>query len=365
MKIVLIMPSLSGGGAERVFVTLANKFVNLGHFVDLVLLSHSGKYFKELDETVNTVSLNSTRVIFSVLPLTKYLRKLDKKDTFILSTMRHINILAIVAKILSRSDVKLIIREANTYSVATKTTNSVKLRVFDFLAKLLYPLATKIVAPSEGIYNDLIKLNANLNSKINIIYNPIDLPLIHKKSRESISPLFKNIEMPIILAIGSLTPQKNFSFLLKAFSKIAHKIDAVLIILGEGEQRTKLLEMSKSLCIDHKVYLPGFVENPYAFIAKAKLLALSSKYEGLPNVLLQAAALDIPIVSTNCPSGPSEILENGRWGRLVGLSDIEAMASAIEDGCNNKLLPIPAEIVRSQYSIDKIGKKYIDLFQVD
>jgi glycosyltransferase involved in cell wall biosynthesis len=366
MKIILILSSLNGGGSERVMVTLANKFAQDGYLVDLVIIRNVGCYAGELDSRVSIVDLNSLKALHSIIPLSNYIKGLQRvKDCCILSSMRHINLLSIASKIIARSSVRLVIREANTYSVITKNTKSFKSILIDLFAKFLYSKADAIIAPSEGVANDLVKLNSSLSPRVNIIYNPVDIDTIYKSSKESVDFGFDTSKTSVVLAVGSLIQQKNFRMLVQAFSKVVKTTDSVLVILGEGKEFNDLLKLSKDLGISDKVIMPGFVRNPFAYMSKAKVFVLSSIYEGLPNVLLQAASLGVPIVATDCPSGPKEILENGKWGKLVAINDVDKMASAIQDGCHDKLLPIPKELVNSKYSVHNIGAQYIDLLGVN
>lgn len=365
MKIILILSSFQGGGSERVIITLANKFVNDGYSVDLVLINNSGSYSSELDNKVSIVDLGSIRVIHSIIPLSNYFKSLKNPAKYcILSSMRHINILSIISKIISKSSARLVIRDSNNYSAISKNTKSLKSMMLNFVAKFFYVKSDAIVVPSAGVANDLIKLNSSLAHKLHVIYNPVNIELIYKLSKEKVDFNFDHSKKSMILAVGSLIPQKNFKMLIQAFSQIAGTTDSVLIILGEGTEFRDLLTLSMDLNVSDRVIMPGFVKNPFAYMSKAKVFVLSSIYEGLPNVLLQAASLGVPIVATDCPSGPREILNDGKWGKLVGINDVSAMASAIKDGCAGKLTPIPKDQVKKKYSVYNIASKYLDILNI-
>jgi len=199
-----------------------------------------------------------------------------------------------------------------------------------FLMRLFYPWADKVVAVSKGVADDLVRITRLPKDKIQVIYNPVVTSEFFIKAEEPLDhPWFKPGEPPVILGVGRLTEAKDFPTLIRAFTLVRKERPARLMILGEGEDRPKLDALVKELGLEKDVALPGFVENPYKYMKRAAVFVLSSKWEGLPTVLIEAMALGTPVVSTACPSGPSEILEGGKWGRLVPVGDVEALAKAI------------------------------------
>lgn len=329
-KIAIFISSLRGGGAERVMVSLANQFSEEGFDVDLVVVKASGAFRSEVGEKVNIIDLNAKRVILSFFGLFSYLRR--ARPDALLSTMSHANIVAILASRLTMSGLRVIVREANTVSSNLKDGGSFIDRLISGMIPYLYPRAHQVVAPSTGVANDLISRSRISDKNITTIYNPVNLELVKELAGENVSlSWFEESDVRVVLGVGRLTQQKDFNTLIQAFDiarkKATHNIK--LLILGEGEEREQLEEYIRTLGASDSILLPGFVDNPYAYMARSSVFVLSSLWEGLPNVLIQALSLRVPVISTRCPSGPDEILENGLWGTLVDCGDVEAMADAI------------------------------------
>ncbi|MCD6528135.1 glycosyltransferase [bacterium] len=361
-KISFFLPSLRGGGAEKVFVTLANEFAKRNFKVDLVLAQKEGPYLKEVSEKVRMVNLKAKRVLYSLLPLIKYLKK-EKPDVLI-STLDHANIIAILAKLISRVQTKIIVRVANTLSLSLKGTKFHKRWLRLYGVKIFYPFADKIIAVSKGVADDLVKRSKIPRKKIKVIYNPTDFEKIQEKMKENTGhPWLDRKECPVILGIGKFHQQKNFPLLLKSFALLRKKRKIKLIILGEGKERKDLENLIRKLNLQEDVDLPGFKENPYSFLAKADVYVLSSLWEGFPNTLLEALACGTPVVSTNCLSGPAEILENGKYGKLIPINNERALAKAIEETLESPLNSKILEEKAKDFGLKKIAKEYLKLFK--
>lgn len=327
-KIALYVPSLRGGGAERVMVNLSKGFSERGYYVDLVLAEATGPYLSQVSPRVRVVDLKSNRVLKSLFPLVNYLK--EENPDVLISALNHANLIAIFAKQLSRSRVRLIITEHNMLSLSQEHAQNKRSKLLPISMKHFYPTADQVVAVSKGVAEDLSNQIGLPLDKIKVIYNPvIDERLIHKSWEKVENPWFQDPQTPVILSVGRLTEQKDHSTLIKAFAKVREKIPAKLVILGEGEKRLELEQLVDTLELKEDVWMPGFVENPYAFMRRASVFVLSSKWEGLPTVLIEAMACGCRIVSTDCPSGPAEILEGGKWGRLVPVGDVDGLARAI------------------------------------
>jgi glycosyltransferase involved in cell wall biosynthesis len=327
-KVAFFLPSLEGGGAERVVVNLIKEFVKREIKVELVLASAKGPYLSELPKEVRIIDLKSPRVIFSIPKLISYLRE-EKLDIFI-SSLSHANLVSIISKKIARSKTKLFLREDNTLSLVFYNSKSFKTKVIPFLVKLLYSHADLVIAVSDGVKDDLVGFAKLSPDKIKVIYNPVITPELFQKAREPVShPWFAPNSPPVILGVGRLTKQKDFPTLLKAFALVRKENDSRLVILGEGEERKNLEKLAKELGIEEFLWMPGFVDNPYKYMSKASVFVLSSIYEGLPTVLIEALALGCKVVSTDCKSGPREILDDGKSGKLVPVGDFIAMKEAI------------------------------------
>jgi len=327
-RVALFLPSLRGGGAEKVMVNLARGFVERGLQVDLVLAKAEGPYLSQVPPEVRVVDLGARRVLYSLPGLVRYLRQ--ERPQAMLSTLSHANIITLWAKKLARVSTRLVVREANTISMETTNVPTLKGKLMPHLIRIFYPWADTIVANSRGVAEDLMKLTGLSPDNIKVIYNPVVTPELFVKAEEPLDhPWFGPGEPPVILGVGRLTKQKDFPTLIRAFALVRKERPARLMILGEGEERPNLEALVRELGLEEDVALPGFVENPYKYMKRAAVFVLSSRWEGLPTVLIEAMALGTPVVATDCPSGPAEILEGGKWGRLVPVGDINALSESI------------------------------------
>ncbi|HEY8366975.1 MAG TPA: glycosyltransferase, partial [Bacteroidia bacterium] len=260
---------------------------------------------------------------------------------------------------------RLVVREANTISVSSKNSLNFKARILPLLMKLLYPSADAVIAVSEGVAKDLTQIIGLPAEKVKVIYNPVITPEIFKKAEEPIKhPWFAPGELPVILGVGRLTKQKDFVTLIRAFDIVRKEYPSRLVILGEGEERPKLEALVKELGLEQYVYMPGFEENPFKYMKHAAVFVLSSRWEGLPNVLIQALALGTPVVSTDCPSGPREILSAGKYGTLVPVGDYDALAKAIIINLKLKKERYMVREIVSLFMNEEICRKYIEVLVV-
>lgn len=327
--LAIYLPSLNGGGAERVMVTLANAIAARGFAVDLVLVTAQGPYLKDVSPAVRIVDLRGGRVIKSLLPLAGYLRRV--RPVTMLSAMSHANVVALLARKLARVPVRLLVSERSTISLEHGRARGLVERINFALVPWLYRGADGICAVSRAASEDLARFVGLPLERVLTLYNPFDLARIGARSAESLDhPWLAPGQPPVVLAIGRLNAAKDFPTLIRAFARLRTTRPARLLILGEGELRASL-EAFVAECglTPEEVQIPGFVPNPFAYLARCGVFVLSSRWEGLPGVLIEALACGAPVVSTDCPSGPDEILERGRWGRLVGVGDVEAMVEAM------------------------------------
>lgn len=327
MKVCLFIPSARGGGAERVFITLANALSKSGYIVDLMFVSAVGDYIDEIDKSVNVIDLKSSRTLFSIYRAATVLKR--NHYDFIISGLSHINIISSFICKLFNVDSRLIISQRNIIAVPPFLHGGAKVLFISFLMRLSYRWADRVVAVSEGVKNNLIHELFLDPKKIDVIYNPINTKQVSTLSFAKPSHPWINSDYKIILAAGSLTQQKDFSTLIDAFFIISKKIPSKLIILGEGKLRHSLESKIDSLNLNDSVDLHGFVKNPFSYMRHCDVFVLSSLWEGMPNVLIQGLLCAPVVVSTDCLSGPSEILCNGKYGRLVPVADKNALASSI------------------------------------
>lgn len=328
LPIAFYLPSLRGGGAERVMVTLANGFAERGLAIDLVLAKAEGPYLNDVAPGVRVVDLGSRRVLASLPALVRYLRA--TRPRVMLSALNHANIIAIAARVLARVPARLIVSEHNNVSLPGRASRSLRERAVLPLMRWAYPRADGVVAVSGGVADDLARAANLARERITVVYNPVVTPgLLEQASAPFEHPWFGASSSPVVLAVGRLTEQKDFATLIHAFAKVRARRPCRLVILGEGELRAELETLVAKLGLSADVALPGFSGNPFTWMGSATLFVLSSAWEGLPTVLIEAMACTTPVVSTDCPSGPAEILEDGRWGRLVPVGDVDALADAM------------------------------------
>ena len=326
--IAFFLPSVCGGGAERVIVNLAQAMTERGLPVDLVLAAAEGVFLDQLPPAVRVVDLAAPRVLLSVGALSRYLRR--EQPRVLVSSMGHANVAAIWAGRLARRGTPVLITEHNTLSQATLQKSRVPGYFWPPLIRIFYPWADSIVAVSRGVADDLARTSGLPRDRIEVIYNPVITPTMMAQARQVPEHRwFAPGQPPVILGVGRLTQQKDFLTLLRAFAEVRRCRTVRLMILGEGEDRSALEPLAGELGVADDVSLPGFQENAMAYMASSAVFVLSSAWEGLPTVLIEALAAGTPVISTDCPSGPREILQDGRLGTLVPVGDAAALAAAI------------------------------------
>jgi len=356
--IALFLPSLEGGGAERVFVDLANEFAKQGRRVDLVLASTRGPYLTDVSTAVRVVDLAAPRVLAALPRLVRYLRR--ERPAALLSGLDHANVVAVMARRLAGGSTRCVISMRSVPSEVYGRADAAGSRVLLRIVKAAYRLADAIVANSEAVASDLARLLGMPASVIRVIYNPVDLRRIEEQSREPLAhPWFAEGAPPVVLGVGSLAPLKDFATLVRAFALLRASRGCRLVILGEGPERASLAAAADRLGVAGDFLLPGFQRNPFAWMRRAAVIASSSLTEGCPNALMQALALSKPIVSTSV-GGSVELLEHGRWGRLVPAESPDLMAAAIAEHLAAGSAP-DTRVRAAQFSLDRIAHQYLHM----
>lgn len=355
--IAIFLFDLTGGGAERVMLSLAEGLAQRGYRVDLVLARRKGPYLANLSACINLVDLGASRLILALPGLVRYLRSVRPRA--MMSALDYTNIVAVMAARLAQVSTRLILTEHNHMSTVTLHERSLKRRIMPWLVRTLYNRAYAVVAVSRGVETDLHRLGVE-PAKTRAIYNPILTPELRRHLRESPDhPWLLSGDLPVILGVGRLCEQKDFSSLVRAFALVRQRRDARLMILGEGEQRAELDRLVSQLGLKDRVAFPGFVQQPTTWLTRASLLVLSSRWEGFGNVIVEALAAGVPVVATDCDSGPAEILTDSRYGMLVPVGDIQAMAEAIIHTLER--LPIKQDELRiraEDFALDPILDRY-------
>jgi glycosyltransferase involved in cell wall biosynthesis len=360
-QISIYLPSLAGGGAERVMVTLANALASRGEAVDLVVARAAGVYASEISSEVRVFDLGARGVIASMPNLIRYLR--EQRPQVLMSAMSHANVVAAWAVVLSGDSTRLVVSEHANLSQTMKHVKGFRMWLLRKAMRRSYARAASVVAVSEGVATDLAQALGRPPNTVTVIYNPIDLDRVRRLCTSAVDhPWFAEAEPPVIIAAGRLTQQKGFSTLLPAFSKLRQAQEARLIILGEGDQRPELEELVRELGLKGDVAVPGFVANPFAYMRAAALFVLSSTWEGFGNVLVESMACGTPVVSTDCPSGPAEILAGGKWGRLVPVGDVDALSNAMMAALRERNHP-DVKARAAEFGLDQAVRAYLRLLR--
>lgn len=352
-KILFVIPSLRGGGAERIFSILVNNINRKKFEPVLLLIKGEGEYLDDIAGDVKIIDLNINKVRYSPFKIAKSI--ICEKPDIVFSTLGYMNVLIglLIPFIkLFKPNISFIAREANIASLNNDFDRNGK--ILNLLYKITNSKYSKIICQSEYMKNDLIK-NYGLNTKnMIVINNPLDFKKINKLKREKVNLDNKNY----IIGVGRLSKRKRFDLLIHAYNKIRKK-NLDLFILGKGSEKSRLQKLSRKLKREENIHFLGFQKNPYKYLNRARLLVLTSKYEGFPNVVLEANACGIPVVAFDCPSGISEIIKDGENGFLVQNENIDELASKIEQALEYpfdtaKIIKITEE----RFKLEKIMGKY-------
>lgn len=354
----IFVHSFYGGGAERVAVTLANSIIEHGLQVQLVVQKNDGPWREKLDPRAEVLVLGG-RARWLPFRLGRYLRLHQPKA--IISFMTTFNIIAIIAVGLSGWRGRLIVSERVSLQETWTECGSRWSSVLRGLMRLLYRRAELVVAVSQQLANDLVKEMNLPAEKVVAIPNPLCVEDIRQAATAPVAHRFFSEGVPVLMAVGRLSPQKDFPTLVRAVADLRERRDVRLIVLGEGPARCELEGLVKSLGLSEVVDLPGFVTPPWPWMARANVVALSSRAEGWPNVLAEALALGVPVVATDCPTGPREILAGGKFGRLVPIGNVVEMSVALEDILDN---PPDRAILCSranEWSTERVVESYLSI----
>lgn len=339
-RIACFLPDLGGGGAERVMLASIKDLVSRDHGVDLIVMNTRGALMPLLPSEVRVIDLATSRIRSTLLPLTRYLRR--HRPDALHAQMWPMTAIAVLAHRMASSKARLMV--SDQVALSPHMTGAAQLRALKWTTRLLYPRADVRVMCSADAAHDLAKVSGLDPAAFEIITNPIEPPAnIATNSR--VEALWGKAEGRIINC-GSLKGQKNQALLLRAFASAKARSGAKLMILGEGPLRGSLETLARELGIADRVIMPGFDIDPWPYLASAEMFVLSSDYEGFPLVLAEAMYAGLKLVSTDCPTGPAELTDNGRFGQLVPCGDVAALAGAI-DAAWNRPHDAPAQRARA------------------
>ncbi len=396
--IALLLPNLAGGGAETCMLRTAHELLRRRYRVDLVLCERSGPMLEDVPAQARVIALPPAPMLvaraFALaadpagvramlapillawrphqrlphLPsLVRYLKSTRPDALF--AAMPMPNLMAVWARRLAGVPTRVLVSERNTLSAMIDGSPRWRERHLPRLLGHGYRMADSIVAVSDGVADDLARRTGLPRVGITTVYNPVVTAELAPLAAEPVAhPWFAPAAPPVILGAGSLAARKDFPTLLRAFARVRAQRDCRLVILGQGstpdktaEVKAELMALAATLGVAADIDLPGFVANPFAYMARAAVFVLSSTYEGLPGVLIQALACGCPVVSTDCPSGPAEILEGGRFGALVPVGDDTAMAAAIASTLDDPLAAATLQARGNMFSVERAVDRYIDL----
>lgn len=372
LKIAFVFESFSGGGVQRVVLSLARALANMGKEVILVVWSSRGPFFEEAKQSFKIVDLKVNRALTSIPGIVRFIKN-EKPDLLISNFLPHGHSACILAGILAGGKTRIILvnhthlTESRRYLrklQGESLPRIIKVSLLSHLFRFLLTRASAIVAVSEDVASDFSRKFNIPKREIKVIYNPIDMDEIRLKSKEGVEhPWFRQTGVKVIISVGRLVKSKDYSTLLRAFAVVRERIPCKLVILGEGPERERLENLARNLGIADDVWIPGFVDNPYKYISRCSVFVLSSLFEGFPLALVEALACGVPVVSTNCKAGPREILDEGKYGRLVEKGSYEEMAEAILESMKTDFDRDILMKRAREFSLERALNGYLKLFE--
>lgn len=355
-KIAILLPNLNGGGAENMRVNLAIYWLRLNYSVEFVLLDKKGILIEKLPSTINVVDLKVKRYRTLLIPLIKYLKSTDAD--ILLVAMWPLTVFAILANIFVRNKVlKVVVSEHSILSNSYEGKGVLHRAILNYSMKWLFPRADARIGVSHGVVKDIVKNTKLSIDTFNIIYNPAACNVLPKPKYLNISNKYK------IVTAGSFKLVKNHKLLISSLKvlKCKYDLDVILYILGSGSLFNDYKEYIKKLDLSDSVIFPGFINDPKEYFLSCDLFVLSSNHEGFGNVIVEAMQCGVPIISTDCESGPREILENGKYGKLVPVGDANALAEAMNESLSKQHDTETIKLRAQDFSVEKIAKQYLDV----
>ncbi len=348
---------LNAMGPERILLNLCRKLVHRNVEVNVLLSRKRGSFLDAIPEGAKVVDLRALSLLDAVRRLALHLR--DHRPDVLLSTLPLCNLSIIWARSLSGVFTRVGIMPTTNHTGISRSSNKFRFRILPVLVRVFYPLADVVLPNSRGVAEDLRHLMGEASSNLEVIPTSINREQILRRAKEIPEhPWVYKSDLPLILSAGRLIADKGFDVLIKAFQKVLNDVEARLLILGKGPRQDELESLSRACGIDSKVEFTGFVDNPFAYMNQADLFVLASRREGMPSVLLESLAVGTPVVAANCDSGPSEILEDGKYGALVPVDDPPALSRAIRRSLRD---PRDPEVLRDRakvFSMDELWSRY-------
>lgn len=357
--------SFSGdGGVERMVANLLQEFVRRGHAVDLLLIKARGSHLAHLPPEVNRIKLGPDHAWLCIPALARYLRK-HKPQSLLAAKHRAISV-AVIARALAGVDTCILGRLGTNLSRSLKGKSRLRRWLWYSTMRAIYPHVDRIVPVSNGVAEDVGAITGIATGKMEVIRNPVITPELATLAAAPLDhPWLQPGQPPVILGMGRFTAQKDFLTLIRAFAEVRRRRDCRLMLLGHGALQGQYEALARELGVERDIGFPGFARNPYAYLSRASLFVLSSAWEGSPNALSEALALGIPSVSTDCESGPREILDGGRYGPLVPVGDHAALAQAMLQTLDH---PLPAALLKeavTEYTAATSAQRYLSALGIE
>jgi glycosyltransferase involved in cell wall biosynthesis len=357
----IYLPDLSGGGAERLHLRLLPEFLKADLDVTFLLDRERGELLEPVRQLgARIVSLGADRQIKALPKLVGFL-KTNKPDVLI-ANMEHMNVMAVLARRIANVRTRIIATQHNTFSEQAKRP-SWQFKILPFAYRWTMPMADEVVAVSVGVADDLANSTGLLRPRIRVIYNGVVTEDFDERANHTPDHPWFSEAPPVVLAMGRMVEQKDFATLIEAFARVADRTDARLLILGEGPLRPRLEALVRRAGLDDRVSMPGFTENAPAYLKHSRLFVLSSRFEGFGNVVAEALACGTPVVSTNCPYGPNEILDDGRFGHLVPVGDTAKLGEAIIEALSTPISPASLQARGRFFNIASCAQSYCEIIQ--
>jgi len=371
--IAFFLPSLAGAGAERNVVNLLKALSRQKYHLSVVVGNAQGRFLRDIPADVPVVNLGTCNLVGLFFAFVRYFRR--ARPALFVSAFPHVNSVSVAASMAARSSTKLVLTEHTVFSLLPRTARTLSRRLaarwcLPWALRALYPKAAAVICVSKGVADDLAQYTGKYQLPT-VIYNPVTDESLVKLAHEPVdhvwfSEMTSKKKIPVVLAVGRLIKAKDYPTLLRAFKLVLKQQPARLVILGEGPEKEKLEKLAHHLTITENIALLGFQENPYGYMRRATVFALSSVREGFGDVLVEAMACGTPVVATHCKSGPGEIIQHGKNGLLVPVNDEKKLAAALLKVLENTSLRqalVSAGTKRAaDFSITKSVKHYERVF---
>jgi glycosyltransferase involved in cell wall biosynthesis len=363
IDLAIFLPSARAGGAEKAMIALAGGLARRGLHVELIFAQAEGPFLADIDSRVHVHNLNAGRVRRAIPRLALCLRR--RPPRWLIGVMAHAGAAALLARMLARAPTQVVVSLQNLPEYILLRSGKPIDRLISLLCVRLFPRAERVVTIACAVADDVARVFGLPRDEIEVIPNPLHLEEIDHSTQGPLDhPWFEPGEPPVLLNVGRLTPQKDHATLLRAFRRLLDERPARLLILGEGEERPALERLARELSLTDSVSLPGFAANPYAYMKRARLYVSSSAWEGLPVVLLEALACGMPIVSTDCPGGPTEVLAKGEYGELVPVGDDARMTAAILRALETPPKPGKQRARALDFKLESVVQAWLELLDL-